>query len=124
MPFDGDCDAVKACDHAKRRIHIEEKREVRCMPTAEWKSQSIAESEETIVVEGNHYFPPNSVHWEYLVESDRHTVCPWKGRANYYDIIVGGERNPDAAWTYPKPSKAAKKIEGYVAFWKGVKVHS
>lgn len=92
------------------------------MPKAVWRGVTLAESDETIVVEGNHYFPPGAVNWEYLSESDSHTVCPWKGRAHYYTIGVDGQKNQDAAWTYPQPSKAAGHIEDYVAFWKGVRV--
>lgn len=92
------------------------------MPTALWNNQTIAESDETVIVEGNHYFPPEAIRWEYLTKSELHTVCPWKGRASYFDVVVDGERNTDAAWSYPETHKAAKKIEGYVAFWKGVQV--
>ena len=81
---------------------------------------TLAESEETIVIEGNHYFPPDSVSREFLSDSDRHTTCPWKGEASYYHVEVDGQRNADAAWVYSKTLEAAKNIEGYVAFWKGV----
>jgi len=87
-----------------------------------WKGAVLAESDETIVVEGNHYFPPNSIRQEYFRESDAHTTCPWKGEACYYDIVVKGEVNKEAAWYYPSPKDAAKHITGYVAFWKGVEV--
>ena len=87
-----------------------------------WNGQVLAESEKTRVVEGNHYFPPDSVRREYFEDSSRHTVCPWKGLASYYDIVVEGERNPGGAWYYPEPSSAAQKITNYVAFWQGVKV--
>ncbi len=87
-----------------------------------WKGEIIAESNETIVIERNHYFPPNSIKEEYLSKSDTHSVCAWKGTANYYNIIVGSETNKDAAWYYPEVSKLAKAIEGYVAFWKGVAI--
>ncbi len=92
------------------------------MPKAIWKGTVLAESDRTIRVEGNHYFPPDAVHWEHLQESDYHTVCPWKGVASYYHIQVGGATNPNAAWTYPEPKEAAREIAGYVAFWKGVQV--
>lgn len=92
------------------------------MPKAIWKDRVLAESETTIVVEGNHYFPPESIKREYFKESETHTVCPWKGVASYYDIQVDGETNRDAAWYYPSTKQAAKNIEGYVAFWRGVKV--
>ena len=72
--------------------------------------------------EGNHYFPPDSVNREYLRESDYHTTCPWKGLASYYDVVVDGKANKNAAWYYPAPKEAAKHITGYVAFWRGVAV--
>lgn len=89
---------------------------------ATWRDWVIAESDRTIVVEGNHYFPPESVCRDRLRESSTHTTCHWKGQASYYDIVAGGEVNPDAAWYYPEPKEAAAQIRGYVAFWKGVKV--
>lgn len=92
------------------------------MVKAIWNGVMLAESEETIVVEGNHYFPPESVNREYLRESKTHTTCPWKGRASYYDIVVKEKVNKDAAWYYPEPKPAAKHITGYVAFWKGVEI--
>ena len=92
------------------------------MAKAIWNGQIIAESDETVIVEGNHYFPRDSVKAEYLADSERHTVCWWKGQASYYHIQVDGETNQDAAWYYPTPKPAAKKITDYVAFWKGVKV--
>lgn len=90
--------------------------------TATWNNQIIAESNDTIVVENNHYFPLKSVKSEYLKESDTHSVCPWKGTASYYTLEVDGKSNKDAAWYYPHAKDAAKNIEGYVAFWKGVAV--
>ncbi|GMQ25104.1 DUF427 domain-containing protein [Algoriphagus sp. oki45] len=90
---------------------------------ASWNGKVIAESDQTLVIEGNHYFPPNSVNKEYLKASDTHTVCPWKGTASYYSIKVDGKTNPDAAWYYPEPKPAAFPIKGYLAFWKGVEVH-
>lgn len=87
-----------------------------------WKDTVIAESNETIVIDGNHYFPPDSIIKEYLRESSTHTTCPWKGEASYYDIVVGHEVNTDSAWYYPEPKEAAKQIKGYVAFWGGVEV--
>ncbi|GAB4545220.1 MAG: DUF427 domain-containing protein [Anaerolineae bacterium] len=92
------------------------------MPRAIWNGEIIAESDETIVVEGNHYFPPNAVKREFLQESETHTTCPWKGQASYYTLRVNGQQNPDAAWYYPQPKEAAKNIAGYIAFWRGVKV--
>jgi len=82
----------------------------------------LAESDKTIVVEGNHYFPPDSVKREYLQASSKHTTCPWKGQAGYYDVQVNGHVNRDAAWYYPSPKPAAAEIRDYVAFWRGVKV--
>lgn len=87
-----------------------------------WNGAVIAESEDTVEVEGNHYFPPEAVRHEYLRASDTRTTCPWKGRASYYDLLVDGEVNRDAAWYYPEVSEAARAIEGRVAFWKGVEV--
>lgn len=90
------------------------------MPRAIWNKQVIAESSNTEMVEGNHYFPPDSVHHEYLVASDTTSKCPWKGTAHYYHVFVDGERNSDAAWYYPAPKAEARHIRNYVAFWKGV----
>ncbi|MEQ6123588.1 DUF427 domain-containing protein [Pseudotenacibaculum sp. MALMAid0570] len=87
-----------------------------------WNNQVIAESDETIVVENNHYFPASSIKKEYFQSSDLHSVCPWKGEASYYHVNVEGNQNDNAAWYYPKTSEHAKHIEGYVAFWRGVKV--
>ncbi|WP_298815924.1 DUF427 domain-containing protein [Chloroflexus sp.] len=92
------------------------------MPRAIWNGAVIAESDATIVVEGNHYFPPDSVRREYLRDSQTHTVCSWKGTASYYDVVVNGSVNRDAAWYYPTPKDAARQIAGYIAFWRGVKV--
>ena len=89
---------------------------------AMWKGAVLAESDDTVVVEGNHYFPPDSVRREHFRESETHTVCPWKGKASYYDVVVGGEVNRDAAWYYPQPKDAAKEIKDRVAFWRGVEV--
>jgi len=96
------------------------------MVTARWNGTTIAQSDATIVVEGNHYFPPDSLVSEHLRPSarDYHTVCGWKGTADYYDIVVGGEVNPDAAWTYADPKSAAAQIGDHVAFWRGVEVSS
>lgn len=88
-----------------------------------WNGRVIAESDDTVIVEGNHYFPPDSVRRDLLVESDSTTTCYWKGKANYYTLVVDGEENVDAAWYYPRPSEAAEGIAGYVAFWRGVSVH-
>lgn len=89
---------------------------------ATWKGQTLAESDDTIVVEGNHYFPPESLRREFFAESEHTTVCGWKGRASYYDVRVGDDTNPNAAWYYPSAKTSAKNIEGRVAFWKGVEV--
>ena len=82
----------------------------------------VAESDDTVIVEGNHYFPPESVERAYLAPSETHTICPWKGLASYHDVVVDGQRAADAAWYYPGPKDAAKQIRGRVAFWKGVAV--
>ena len=84
----------------------------------------VAESSDTVVVEGNHYFPLTSIDRQYLKESPTHTTCPWKGEASYYDIVVNGQINKDAAWYYPSPKEAAKNIKGHIAFWKGVSVEA
>lgn len=93
-----------------------------CRVKAIWNGATLAESDTTIVVEGNQYFPPESIHREYFQPSETHTVCFWKGLASYYDIKVDGKVNRDAAWYYPEPSDAACKIVGYIAFWQGVTV--
>ncbi|MBV9387026.1 MAG: DUF427 domain-containing protein [Chroococcidiopsidaceae cyanobacterium CP_BM_ER_R8_30] len=92
------------------------------MPKAIWNGTVLAQSDHTEVVEGNQYFPPDSIQRQYFKESQTHTTCPWKGVASYYNIEVNGEVNKDAAWYYPTAKEKAKNIEGYVAFWKGVKV--
>ncbi|MCU1397745.1 MAG: hypothetical protein JWN62_854 [Acidimicrobiales bacterium] len=89
---------------------------------ATWKGETLAESNETVVVEGNHYFPESDVNWMLFTESSRTSVCPWKGTASYYSVTVDGAQNADAAWVYPEPKDAAKEIAGHVAFWKGVEV--
>jgi uncharacterized protein (DUF427 family) len=92
------------------------------MPKATWNGAVLAESDRCEVVEGNQYFPPDSINRQYFKESNTHTTCPWKGIASYYTVEVDGKTNPDAAWCYPEPKDAAKNIKGYIAFWKGVKV--
>jgi uncharacterized protein (DUF427 family) len=92
------------------------------MARATWRGATLAESDDVQIVEGNVYFPPDSVRREHVRESDRHTICGWKGTASYYDVIVDGEVNPNAAWYYPSAKDAAKHVEGYVAFWNGVTV--
>lgn len=87
-----------------------------------WNNTVIAESTDTIVVEGNHYFPPNTVNPRFLIKSDTNTTCPWKGEASYYSIEVDGKTNRDAAWFYPEPFDAAKQIKNHIAFWKGIEI--
>ena len=87
-----------------------------------WNGEIIAESDETVVVEGNHYFPPDSVKKEHLEETETHSVCSWKGTASYYTVNVNGEKNIDAAWYYPAPKESAENILDHVAFWKGVEI--
>lgn len=94
------------------------------MARAIWNGVVIAESEETVQVEGNHYFPEDALKREYLQESDHSTHCFWKGAASYYDVVVDGEVNGQAAWYYPDPKKAAEPIRGHVAFWRGVTVET
>lgn len=89
---------------------------------ATWQDTIIAESNRTIVIEGNHYFPPDSIKTEYFSPSETHSTCPWKGIASYYSLKIGDQSNADAAWYYPEPKAAAKSIKNYVAFWRGVKV--
>ncbi len=89
---------------------------------ASWNGVTIAQSDETLVLEGNHYFPPSAVDMNYLLPSATKTVCPWKGLASYYTINAGGELNQDACWYYPDPTAAAMNIKGYLAFWRGVEV--
>lgn len=92
------------------------------MPKAIWEGAVLAQSDRTVEVEGNHYFPLDSITCEYFQPNQQHTVCPWKGTASYYDVIVNGKTNPSAAWYYPEPKSAAKQIKDHVAFWRGVQV--
>lgn len=92
------------------------------MPKATWNGAVLAESDRCVVVEGNQYFPPDAIQSEYFQPSETHTTCPWKGVASYYNIVVDGQVNKDAAWYYPAPKDAAKEITGHIAFWRGVKV--
>ncbi len=92
------------------------------MAKAVWNGVTLAESSETKIVEGNHYFPPDSIRRDYFRESDAHTVCGWKGTASYFDVAVNNEVNAQAAWYYPDPKPEATEIKDYVAFWKGVDV--
>ncbi len=87
-----------------------------------WHDAVLAESDKTVVVEGNHYFPAESVNRQYFRESGSHTICPWKGEASYYDVVVQDDVNKDAAWYYPEPKPAAEEIKDRIAFWRGVKV--
>jgi len=92
------------------------------MAKAIWENTILAESDATVEVEGNQYFPPQAIKSEYFKPSDKHTTCPWKGLASYYHVEVNGKRNADAAWFYPEPKSAAQQIKDHVAFWKGVRV--
>lgn len=92
------------------------------MTVAIWNGQQLAESDATIVVEGNHYFPPESIDRRFFEASGTHTICGWKGEASYYTVAVDGTKNADAAWYYPEPLPAAENIKDYVAFWRGVEV--
>ena len=92
------------------------------MVTARWNGETIAESDDTVVVEGNHYFPRDAVKASMLLPSTTKSVCPWKGTAHYYTIEAGGEKNPDAAWYYPETKDAAAEIRDRIAFWKGVEI--
>ena len=92
------------------------------MPKAIWNNVVLANSDQTEVVEGNHYFPPDSINKKYFVDSDTKTTCPWKGVAHYYNIHINGQQNRDAAWVYPTTKAAASNIAGYVAFWRGVQI--
>lgn len=87
---------------------------------ATWNGEVLAESDRTVMVEGNHYFPPSSVRMQYMQDSPAHTRCPWKGKASYYDIVVDGQTNRAGAWYYPKPWPLARKLRDHVAFWQGV----
>ena len=92
------------------------------MVQAIWNGEIIAESNATVLLEGNHYFPRGSVNPNFLVESSTTSICPWKGKASYYSLLVNGQSNPDAAWYYPNPSPVAADIEDHLAFWRGVSV--
>lgn len=89
---------------------------------AVWQSAVLADSDETIVIEGNHYFPPHSIRREYLRPSEKRSTCAWKGEASYYHVQVGDQTNQDAAWYYPEPKQGAKSIKNHVAFWRGVMI--
>jgi uncharacterized protein (DUF427 family) len=94
------------------------------MAKATWNGAVIAESEDTVLVEGNHYFPISSVKREYLEDSSHRSVCVWKGEASYYSLMVDGQRNPDAAWFYTEPKSDAAQIKDHVAFWRGVRIEA
>lgn len=94
------------------------------MPTARWNNAVLAESDDTEIVDGNHYFPPDTIKREFFKDSTATTVCGWKGTAEYYDLVVDGEVNEQAAWYYADPKPEAANIKGYIAFWKGVQVES
>lgn len=94
------------------------------MAKAIWNGVVLAESDKTLIVEGNHYFPPESVNKDVFKESTTHTTCPWKGLASYYTVVVDGKENKDAAWFYPEPKPVIKEIKDHVAFWRGVTVES
>ena len=106
----------------RRRARTEKRADGRVR--AIWKGAVLAESDRTVIVEGNHYFPPESLSREYLSDSRRRSVCPWKGVASYYTVEVHGSRNEGAAWTYRKPTPLARRIKDHVAFWQGVEVVS
>lgn len=94
------------------------------MAKATWEGAVLAQSNDTVIVEGNHYFPADSIDPQYFKPSSHHSVCFWKGAASYYDLEVNGKRNENAAWFYAEPSRAASGIKGRIAFWKGVKVEA
>ena len=89
---------------------------------ATWNGAVLAESDDTVVVEGNHYFPPEAINADFFEKSVSHTICPWKGEASYYNVVVDGQTNKDAAWYYPDPKEAAAEIKDRIAFWRGVSV--
>jgi uncharacterized protein (DUF427 family) len=94
------------------------------MVKAIWNGKVVAEADHTEVLEGNHHFPAESVRREFFQQSDTHSICPWKGKAHYYTLLVDGKGNPDADWYYPEPKPAAQRIVGKVAFWRGVRIES
>ena len=94
------------------------------MAQATWNGAVIAESDNTVIVEGNHYFPRDSVKSDYLEDSSHSSVCPWKGQAGYFSVVVDGQRNPDAAWYYAAPKPDAAHIKDHVAFWRGIRVEA
>jgi uncharacterized protein (DUF427 family) len=111
-----------AADTGNPRKVFGDKLKGRKIMKAIWNGAILAESDETIVIEGNHYFPADAINKEFFRASETHTACPWKGTASYYDVAVGDSINKDAAWFYPTPKTEAAEIENHVAFWKGVEV--
>jgi len=91
---------------------------------AVWQNVVLAQSETTVVIEGNHYFPPEAIQWDFFTPSETHTLCPWKGQASYYTLKVNGQTNRDAAWYYAEPTAAAANIKGLIAFWRGVRIEN
>ncbi|MGD1838791.1 MAG: DUF427 domain-containing protein [Nitrososphaeraceae archaeon] len=89
-----------------------------------WNDAVVAESDKTVEVEGNQYFPPTSINKKYFIKSETQTICGWKGSASYYSLVVNGKTNPDCAWYYPNPKPNAKHLLNYVAFWNGVKIEN
>jgi len=114
--------AIKFPTNAIQGFTIQDFRFTMALMKATWNNIDLAESEQTVVVEGNHYFPPEAINKEYFQESSTHSTCPWKGEASYYNLVVNGQVNKDAAWYYPEPKPAAAEIKNHVAFWRGVKV--
>jgi uncharacterized protein (DUF427 family) len=113
---------LASVNYSRRRADAILPRGGAAMVKANWNKATIADSASTVVVEGNHYFPPESVDFDLLKPSDTTTVCPWKGIAHYFHVVVNGDENPNAAWYYPEPKPAAAEIRDRVAFWKGVEV--
>src|SRR5204863_6418129 len=114
--------SVIGCPFRRRLVFPNRKRGPASPMKATWNGATIAESDDTVVVEGNHYFPESSLKREYVTFSNHRSSCAWKGQAHYYSLMVDGEMTENAVWYYPEPSEAAKEIKGRVAFWKGVKV--
>lgn len=120
----GGCDADSCVPDSRlpRQFSPKTTPESLYMAIATWNGVTLAESDATVVVEGNHYFPPDALHRHHLATSDHKTICPWKGEASYFHVEAGGDVNENAAWTYPSPKPAASEIKDHVAFWKGVEV--
>ena len=107
---------------ASKTTHIAMPERICIMPKAIWNGVVLADSEKTHVVEGNHYFPPDSLNWQHFTPTDHRTICFWKGTASYYDVVVDGKTYANGAWTYPMPKQAAEEIRDYVAFYQQVKI--